>query len=98
MKYEKIRTVQREGGYEILFNLLYDDDSLCCGNLICPIGSEILDAPSEADLINTKILSFMIECDEPDKRYTEDEITLILRDKNYLTSEESFSEDMEAKG
>lgn len=94
MIYEVTRTALRENQYEIFCNISDDAGSLIIGNFIHPIGKKILTGAALDRLVEAEIFPiFSAPPDEPERFYTADEITNILREKNYLTAEQEFSED-----
>ena len=98
MKYTVLRTVWREGQYEILCNILDDSSNLLLGNYIYPIGTKILPAKILDSLFTDTIFPDIEAAFNEDvltkKFYAVEEITQILREKNYITSEQEFSEDL----
>ena len=84
----------REKQFEIFYDLL-ENGKTVSGNQIYPIGKEKVDAATIEKLMAEKIIpgyETLTIVEPEEKTYQESEVTDILKEKGYLTAEQSFDD------
>jgi len=96
MTYDITHIVQREGAYEYWADIFDDEKDLLISNYILQTGSASpLSDVELANIFKSVVFpAFQEEEIPPERVWTADEVTAILRDKGYIGEDVEFSEDM----